>query len=73
MIDRPVHPQARRLFDPTRTTCDPFQKPADEIRMMAILPPERSDNWLQDSAKVSGDQLRARLTVLMNAGQILNR
>jgi hypothetical protein len=73
LLDRWVHPPARRLFHPTRTTCDPFQKPANEKSISVTLPPQRYDNWLQASAKVSGDLLRAWLSELMEAGQILNR
>jgi hypothetical protein len=73
LIDRQVHPQARRVFHPTRTTSDPFQKSADEVRIMEILPPEHSDNWLHASAKVSGDFSRVWLTELMGAGQIIIR
>ena len=73
LIDRWVHPQARRLCHPTRTTCDPFQKPAEEKSISVTLAPQRYDNWLQASAKVSEDLFRARLTDLMDAGQILNR
>jgi hypothetical protein len=73
LIDRWVNLQVRHLFHPTRTTCDPFQKPADEKGISVTLLPQRYDNWLQASAKVSGDLLRARLTELMDAGQILKR
>ena len=36
-----------------------LHKPEDEKRMIVILPPERYDDWLQSSAKDSGEFLRA--------------
>jgi hypothetical protein len=51
----------------------PVAKPADEKSSSVTLPPQRHDNWLRASAKVSGELLRARLTELMDAGQILKR
>jgi putative SOS response-associated peptidase YedK len=36
-----------------------FHKPADEKRMIVILPPERYDDWLQASSKDSWEFLRA--------------
>jgi putative SOS response-associated peptidase YedK len=35
-----------------------MHKPADEKRMIVILPPERYDDWLQASAQDSADFLR---------------
>jgi putative SOS response-associated peptidase YedK len=36
-----------------------FHKPADEKRMIVILPPARYGDWLQASAAQSADFLRA--------------
>jgi putative SOS response-associated peptidase YedK len=36
-----------------------FHKPADEKRMIVILPPERYDDWLKAPARDSGDFLQA--------------
>lgn len=36
-----------------------LHKPTDEKRIIVILPPERYDDWLQSSAKDSGEFLRA--------------
>jgi putative SOS response-associated peptidase YedK len=44
-----------------------FHKPTDEKRMIVILPPERYRDWLEASAKDSGDYLRAWPAELMVA------
>ncbi|MFM8757002.1 MAG: SOS response-associated peptidase [Limnohabitans sp.] len=47
-----------------------FHKPTDEKRMIVILPPERYDDWLQSSAKDSGEFLQAWPAEQMAVGQI---
>ena len=42
-----------------------FHKPADEKRMIVILPPERYDDWLRASPNESGDFLQAWPSGLM--------
>lgn len=43
----------------THPLMNQFHKPADEKRMIVILPPERYDDWLRANARDSGDFLQA--------------
>ena len=47
-----------------------FHKPADEKRMIVILPPDRYDDWLRASPSESGNFLKTWSAELMSAEKL---